>query len=122
MSLQSLINRPVVILTRSDSGEIDEAGDEVLDEVAVQTVGEIQPNDTSEPSQHPDIADSDWVGFFLNDDFANLNSASLVWVPDEGEFEIEGEPLRWRNPRTQSFEYVAVGLNRVAGASDSEGS
>lgn len=122
MSLLQLINRPVTIIAREETGQIDEAGDEILDEVAIATVAEIQPRDSREPREHPDIADSEFVGFFLYEDAEHLDSAAIVHVPDEGDFEVVGAPARRRNPRTQIFEFVEIGLNRVAGPKDSVGS
>ena len=120
--ITELINRPVVILTRTDSDELDDAGDAIDTEAALETVAEIQPRTSDEPSGHPDIADTDWVGFFLPADVDALTSASLVWVPGMGDFKIVGSAMGWRSPFDRDEEYVEVGLNRVAGAGDSEGS
>lgn len=122
MSLVRQINRPVVIFYESDSEEIDEAGNAIEDETAIETVGEIQPRRTDEPTGHPDIADTDWVGYFLPDDIPYLTAASLVWVPGSGEFEVVGDPLVWRNPRRRQLTFCEVNLNRTAGPEDDLGS
>lgn len=111
-----------MIISASASETLDAAGDAVETEVAIQTVGEIQPRSPSEPGGHPDISDSDWIGFFLPADEPYLDSASTVWVPGLGEFEVVGKSPTWRDPFDQIDSYVEVNLNRTAGAGDSEGS
>lgn len=122
MSLTSQINRPVVLFYRSGSEEIDEAGNEIEDEEAIETVGELQPRRTDESANHPDTAESDWIGYFLPDEAAYLNSASSVWAPELGEYEVVGIAMVWRNPRTQSDEFIEVNLKRTAGPEDDLGS
>lgn len=116
--LANLINRPVVLKWETDTEEITEAGSTVAEVISINTVGEVQPNGSNENATHPDIADSDWIGFFLSADFAYLNSGSEIWVPGLGTYEVDGDPMPWRNPRTQIESHVEVGLRRVAGPQD----
>jgi hypothetical protein len=119
----SMMNREVVILYYEDTGEIDdETGNAVVDEFGITTVGEIQPRRTDEPSGHPDIASSDWIGFFLSDDGPYLDSGSIVWIPGEGEYEVVGEPFLRRDPFNETESYIKAGLSRVAGTADTTGS
>lgn len=122
--LADLINQPVVILSRSvgDPDDLDEAGNVIDSETAVQTVACLQPRRTDEQTDHPDIGESDWVGYFLPPDADYVNSASLVWAPDMGEYDVVGIAPTWTNPRTLVEEYVEVNLKRVAGPADSEAS
>lgn len=122
MPLAQLINRPVVIESRAASGELDEGGAEVDDVISFETVAELQPRSVSEPTMHPDVSDSDWIGWFFPIDAEYLDSGSVIWAPGLGDYEVVGKSPTWRNPRTQSDEFVEVKLNRVAGPGDSEGS
>lgn len=119
MSLAQRIARPVIIYHRESSGAIDEAGDEVDTEAAVETVANLQPRRTNERPTHPDIAESDWIGYFLPADIAYLNSASSVWAEGLGEYEVMGQPFAWDHPRQS---YVEANLRRIAGADDSSSS
>lgn len=122
MSLTTLINRPCVIFTRSDSAEEDDYGNLIPAEGAVETVCEAQPRASVEPALAGEVSDSDWVGFFLPPDASYLNTASAVWIPELGEFEVVGMPPPWRNPRTQQASFVEASLKRTAGAEDDLGS
>lgn len=123
MSIAQLINRAVVIESRlADPDLLDEAGNAIDDVLAIETVAELQPKSVAEPNAHPDISDADWVGYFLPEDAEYLDSASSVWAPGMGTFEVIGRSPTWTWPRTQTDAYVEVDLNRVAGPGDSEGS
>lgn len=122
MSLSARIRRPVVILSASTTDEIDDAGDAVEQEVAIETVAELQPRQTGENAPHPDIAESDWVGYFLPADLGYLTSASEVWAPTMGTYEILGDPQAWRKPGAVVDSYVEANLKRVAGPEDDRGS
>ena len=118
MSLAQLINRPCLIVTRDDSGEEDEYGNQIPTEGAVETVCEAQPRRALEPENMADLSDEDFAGFFLPVDAGYLNAASAVWIPELGEFEVEGLPANWRNPRTQDYRFLHVNLRRTAGPED----
>lgn len=122
MSLAQLINRPCVIQVRTESTtSIDKAGDPLKDVDDVETVCEVQPRSAIEP-QNNDLSEEDYVGFFFPADHASLNSASAVWIPDLGTFEVVGKPPVWRNPRTRADQFVQANLRRTAGPDDSTGS
>lgn len=118
MSLAQLINRDCVIITRSETGGEDEYGNEIPVEGAIETVCEAQPRSAVEPDNAGELSDEDWTAFFLPADAAYLNTASAVWIPGEGEFEVLGRPPNWRNPRTQTHKYLQANLKRTAGAED----
>lgn len=115
MSLAQRITRPVVIYHRQSSGEIDEAGDAVDTETAIETRASLEPRSTTERPTHPDIAESDWLGWFQPADLAYLNAASSVWAPELGEYEVLGQPAHWDHPQAG---FIEANLKRVAGPED----
>ncbi len=118
MSLAERINRPCVIITRSNTGTVDDYGNEIPTEGTVETVCEAQPRSSVEPENMGQLSDEDWTLFFLPADKSYINTASAVWVPDLAEFEVVGAPLPWRNPRTQVESHVHVNVRRTAGSED----
>lgn len=118
MSLAELVNRPCVIITREETGTVDDYGNEIPTEGTVETVCEAQPRASVEPENMAQLSDEDWTLFFLPADAPNLNTAAAVWIPGLAEFEVVGAPLPWRNPRTRREHYVHVNARRTAGAED----
>jgi hypothetical protein len=121
VSLSQLINRTCVLLVRTESTTLDADGDPVMDEASVETVCEMQPRSAIEP-QNSDLSEEDWVGWWFPADRDFLDSASLAWVPELGEFEIVGMPPTWRNPRTQTDEFIQANTRRTSGPEDTTGS
>lgn len=107
-----------MIFRREESEETDDYGNELPGDTAVQSVCEAQPRSSVEPARQGEFSDTEWVGFFLPADIAFLNTASAVWIPEVGDFEVDGDALPWRDPHTTRQEYVQVNLNRTAGAED----
>lgn len=119
MQLSSFINRPVVILAHLSTDEVDEAGDAIDEEVSIETVAYLEPKSADEPTGHADISVSDWVGFFFPADIEHLTSASVIWAPALGEYEVVGKPGTFSDPTTQQGAvYVLADLRQVAGPAD----
>src|SRR5690349_18878201 len=122
MTLTQLINQPVVILARSESGDTDDYGNDVPSEDAIETLGYVEQRRRTEDEDSGEVSESDWLGIFLEEDTAFLDTASAVWVPGLGEFELVGAPWPAYNPRTQVTSHVEATMRRTAGSEDSVGS
>jgi hypothetical protein len=112
----------VTIITRTDTETKDAYGNKLPSEAAVQALAELQPRSTSEPGDHGDLAESDWIGFFLPADADSLRSSSAIWADGLGQFELVGAPLERRSAFSQTEQYVKVNLKRTAGPEADEGS
>ncbi len=119
MSLAALLTRPITIIRRSASEDVDAYGNTVNDEAMVEVVGELQQVRRDEPGGEGETSDTRWA-LFLPAGTA-LSTRDIVLVGDE-EYEVIGEPWSARNPRTQALSHVEATLRRVAGAGDEVGS
>lgn len=111
----NLINRPCELIYRFDSEEVDEAGDAIYTEERVEADCEVQHRSSFE-GESGAPSSSDWVGFFF--DGVDLEAVDAVNVPDEGLFEIDGDPARWRSPLSRRESFVEVSLVRVGEAEE----
>lgn len=118
MSIENRINRPCVIVTRTESGTTDPYGNEIPNEGAIETVCEAQPRSSVEPENQAELSEEDWTLFFLPADIGLVSTADAIWIPDLFECEVVGAPMPWRNPRTRQEHYLHVNVRRVAGAED----
>ncbi len=119
MSLAALLNRPVTIIRRTESGDVDAYGNTVYDEAMVDVLGELQQIRRDEPGGEGETSDTKWA-LFLPAGTA-LSTRDIVLVEDE-EYEVIGEPWSARNPLEQALSHVEATLRRVAGAGDEVGS
>lgn len=119
MSLAALMNRPLTIIRRTESEDVDAYGNTVYDEAMVEVVGELQQVRRDEPGGEGETSDTRW-SLFLPAGTA-LSTRDIVLV-DDAEYEVVGEPAAWRNPRTQVLSHVEATLRRVASAGDEVGS
>lgn len=112
MSLASLLNRPMVVINRSDDGDTDEYGNAIPTETLVETVGELQQAQRTEPGDAGETSDSRWLLVLPAGTVVNTGDAVIV----DGEvFEVVGAPWPARNPRTQITHHIEATLRRTAG-------
>jgi hypothetical protein len=116
--IDDLINRPCTIISRSESGDTDELGNDIADVNEVVTVCEVQQRRRDEPDAHGEVSDTLWDGFFLAG--TELTTADAVRPEGLGEFELVGDPWPVRDPLTQQESHVEATLRRVAGAEDAD--
>lgn len=119
MSIATLINRPCTIIRRSASQSTNPYGDKVKSEASSVAVWELQPRDSQEGED--ELAKDTERAFFLSSVALHSGDAVIDGVTGET-YEIEGEPMRRRNPRTQAFEHVEAVVKRTVGPADQVGS
>lgn len=121
MSLLQLLNRPVTITRRSESGDTDAYGNDIPAVSVIQTVGELQQRrqrtsgSGGEPADQGEVADSHWL--LILPAGTDLDTGDEVTVEGHA-YELVGEPWPARNPRTQTESHVEVSLRRTAGEDD----
>ena len=118
MSLQHLITRPCTLIRSAGTGSRNAAGNETTEEVRVETKCELQPQEATESTES--IATSLETIFFLPGE--EVDAGDAVEIPDEGHFEIVGEPDRRRNPRTGAAMQVRASVRRLSGVDEVQGS
>lgn len=111
MSVANLINRPAVLIRRSEE-EVDEYASERPDEDSEEIVCELQQRARTEPSDGGELSDTDWVAYFFPETAPHGNDVLLV---DGQRFEFVGEPWLVRNPRTREESHIEASLRRTAG-------
>jgi hypothetical protein len=116
VSLSNLINRPVTIIRRTESGTTDSYGNEVSDQTYITTLGEIQQRRREEPGSQGELSDTLWDGFFQAD--VTLDTSDALLVDGLGTFELVGGPWVAYNPRTQQQSHVEATLRQTTGAED----
>jgi hypothetical protein len=110
MSLATLLNRPVRIVRRSAGGE-DEYGDDTYVETIVETVGELQQRQRTEPLAEGELSSTEWL--LVLPAGTDIDTSDRVLV-DNQFFEVVGEPWPARNPRTQTESHVEATVKRTA--------
>lgn len=117
MTLSALIDRPCTIVRRSETGTLDELGNEIPTEALVVSEWELQQRRRDEPEGEGELSATEWIAFFQSS--AELSTGDAVIDHDTGrQFELVGEPWPVRNPRTGEASHVEVSVRRVAGAQD----
>lgn len=110
--LAALLNRPLTIVNRTDSTAIDEYGNAIPTETLVETVGELQQVQRSEPVAEGELSDTRWLLVLPAGTVLNTGDAVIV----DGEmFEVTGQPWAARNPRTGAQSHVEATCRRTAG-------
>jgi hypothetical protein len=112
MSLAQLLNRPVTIISRSDSGETDELGNEIPTETAIETVGELQQRQRDEPGAQGEFSETTWLLVLPTGTEIDTGDAVVI---DGRIYELVGDPWAARNPRTQTESHVEATVRRAAG-------
>jgi hypothetical protein len=113
MPLPHLLTRTAWLIRRTDSGDTDDYGNDIPDEIQFEERCEVQQDRrTEQPEGAP--AKTDWLGFFPAD--TDLDASDAVVVDGLAEFEVVGEPWTVRNPRTRVPSHVEATLRRVGGS------
>lgn len=115
MSLTDLLNRPVTLLQRAASGDVDEYGNDVPDETLTETVGELQQTKRDELPVGDETTRTDWLLVLPAGTALRTGDVAIV---DGLQYEVVGDPWRLRNPRTQAESHVEATCRRVAGGYD----
>ena len=119
MTLAALLNRPCTIVTRTESGTVNEYGDTVDTEATITTVCELQQKQRDENDDRGELAQSEWLLVLPAGTDVRLGDSVTV---EDLVFEVVGEPWHARNPRTQAASHIEVTLARTAGSGDPQGS
>lgn len=112
MPIDLLMNRPVTIVNRTDGDAVDEYGNEIPDEAATSTVGELQQQQRTEPGDAGETSDTRWLLMLPAGTVVNTGDAVIV---DSEVYEVVGAPWPARNPRTQTVHHVEATLRRTSG-------
>lgn len=113
------LNRPCTIIRRSASGTANAYGDKIRAEQSVATFWELQQRGRSEGED--EVSDTRALGVFGPDEALHSGDAIVDGLTSET-YEVEGEPARWRNRRTQREEHVEATVRRTSGPADEVGS
>lgn len=111
------INRPCVITRRVASENRNELGQEGIETTTVETLCELQQQSSAEGAVDQTV-DSSCVLFFRPEE--EVGPGDAVWVVDEGDFDIVGEPNRLRNRRTQTYSHIEASAQRAGGPDENE--
>lgn len=115
MTLAALLNLPVTITRRVETDELDEFGNQLDDEQAVETVGELQQRQSNEPAGAGEVSIGDFL--LILPAGTQLTTGDRVTVDGQA-YEVVGDPWRARNPRTRQFSHVQATVRRTAAAGD----
>lgn len=113
--LTDLLNLPVTLVQRDESGDADERGNDIPTETLVETVGELQQRRRREPDDAGELSDADWLLILPAD--TTIRTGDGV-IANGQHFEVVGDPWLARNPRTRAASHVEATLRRTAGAED----
>lgn len=109
MPLSTLLNTPITIIQRGNADE-DTFGRRNSNETPVETVGELQQTQRSEPNTEGEFSDTSWLLILPADTSIDTGDA----VEADGQtFEVVGAPWEARNPRTQAPSHIEVTLRRT---------
>jgi hypothetical protein len=115
MSISTLINRPCVILQRSQPGSVDSYGNLETVDVEAETVCALQKQATlasSEPAGEGEFSATGWNIFLLAG--VDINTGDAV-VVDGLTYELVGDPWPVRNERTGVISHLEAEARRTAG-------
>lgn len=115
MTLTALLNMPVTITRRADSGALDEFGNDINTETSIETVGELQQRQRSEPGQAGELSIADFLLILPAD--TPLGTGDQV-IADGQAYEVTGDPWRARNPRTGVFSHIEATVRRTSTSGD----
>jgi len=111
--LADLLNRPCLITRRVDTGEEDSRGNPMPTLTTVEAVCELQQQTRAEDGE--EISATVWRLFLPVG--TPIGTRDTVTVDGE-DFEVHGDPVTWRNPRTRQESHIEATLQRRAGAGD----
>jgi hypothetical protein len=115
MALADLLNLPVTLVQRTDSGTLDDYGNDIPTEVEVETVCELQQRRRDEPDGHGEMSSADFLLVLPAGTDARTADIAVI---DGQDYEFVGDPWIARNPRTGVVSHVECTVRRTAGAGD----
>lgn len=115
MTLSQLLNRPMTLILRSDTGDEDAYGNDVPDETFVEVAGELQQQRRTEPADAGETSLTDWLLILPAGTLLNTGDAVIC---DGQVYEVVGAPWAARNPRTGAESHVEATVRRTAGAGE----
>lgn len=113
--LSTLLNRPVTITRNLPSGDEDDYGNEIPTENVVETVGELQQVQRTEPGAAGELSVTHWL--LMLPAGTDLRTGDSVEV-EGAAYQLVGDPWQVRNPRTQAESHVEATVVRTAGGED----
>jgi hypothetical protein len=113
--LLSLLNRSVTITRSLPSTEANAYGDEVPDTDEIETVGELQQQQRSEPGGEGELSATRWL--LILPAGTDVRTGDSVEV-DGATYELTGDPWPARNPLTQADSHVEATVVRTAGSEE----
>lgn len=115
MTLSSLLNRPLTLVSRSDEGATDLYGNPAPTETQTAVLGELQQVRRTEPDDSGELSDTTWLLVLPAGTSVNTGDAVIC----DGEvYEVIGDPWNARNPRTEVISHVEATLRRTGTAWD----
>lgn len=114
MSLESLLNTPCQIITRSDEGDQDAYGDPILTETVTETVCALQQNRRDEPGDMGELSDTLWTLFLPTDTELATDDAVVAYGKV---FELVGDPWDAREGSADMW-HVEATVRRTAGGEE----
>jgi hypothetical protein len=111
MSLATLLDKPCLIVSRSDSGSFDAHGNEIPTETTVDTVCELQQQQRLEPATEGELSDTRWVLFLP--DGTDIDTSDAV-VVDGKVYELVGDPWDARSGSPDMW-HIEASVRRTAG-------
>lgn len=111
MSLARLLNRPCTITHREPGAGRDRYGNSLPDEVTVEALCELQQQSRGEDAGRQEISETKWM---LVLPAGTVIAAADTVTVDGVEYEVEGDPWRARNPRTQAESHVEATVRRTS--------
>lgn len=110
MTIETLMNEPVTIVSRAYAGTLDDYGNEISTETTVETLGYLQQlSGTEREGYVPEVTD---LLIVPSDTAIQANDAVMIGT---GEYEVYGPPANVYNPRTAVFHHIEATLKRVVG-------
>jgi len=115
VSLATLLNNPVQIIRRSESGSVDEYGNDIPDEMLVETVCELQQTRRDEQDDQGETSETTWL--LILPAGTEIRTGDQV-TADGMVFELAGDGWAARNPRTGVQSHVEATLKKTSGTED----
>lgn len=109
MLIDHLLTRSCTVTRRTDSGEINDYGDPVPDETAVETSCELQQLRRTE--HEGDLSETAWL--LVLPAGTEIGAGDMVAV-DGTDYEVVGDPWGVRHPRTGALTHIEATCLRTA--------
>lgn len=112
MPIADLLNRPLTIIRRTDSGDTDEFGNEIPDETMVDDLGALQQMQRKEPTDAGELSAATYTLFLAAGTVIDTGDAVIV---GDSTYELVGDPSRVYNERTGIEHHVKATVVLTAG-------